>query len=300
MPLDLERARESVRVHVAEPLGLSIESAAAGIKQIVDARMADLLRTVTIEQGHDPREFVLYAFGGAGASHAPTFALDVVDEVLVPFGQSVFCAFGAVASDVKLNAARTLPKRCGRDGSGEIDLQGLEEIFSELESEADEALALQNIPPEKRSMQRIIEMRFIRQTKSLTVPMPASIEGLVQNFLTAYEKRYGEEAIPDSVGFEFVTYVVEARGSLSRPEITVHPPVTVDASAALKGRRPVYDLPAKAFVETPVYDGNLLQSGNEFSGPAIVEYVGTTVAIPSDRRVTIDEWLSISIRRENV
>ena len=66
LPLDLEKAREAVRIHVADPLNLTIEEAAAGIKRIVDTRMADLLRTVTIEQGHDVREFVLYAFGGAG------------------------------------------------------------------------------------------------------------------------------------------------------------------------------------------------------------------------------------------
>ncbi len=298
MPLDMEKARESVRIHVAEPLGLSIEKAAAGIKQIVDARMADLLRTVTIEQGHDPREFVLYAFGGAGATHAPAFALDVVDEVLVPFSQSVFCAFGAVASDIRLNTTRTLPKRYGRDGEGDIDLADMEEVFSQLESQANETLAQQHVPADKRKMQRIVEMRFIRQTKSLSISFPGSIEGLVNNFLDAYGKRYGAESIPDSTGFEFVTYVVEARGELSRPEFTRHPTVGADASSALKGSRPVYDLSEQAFVDTPVYDGALLQSGNRFIGPAVVEYVGTTVAIPPDRLVSIDEWLSISIKRK--
>ena len=129
MPLDRERAREAVRTHVAEPLGLSVEKAAAGIKRIIDSRMADLLRTVTIEQGHDPRNFVLYAFGGAGASHAPDFALDVVDEVVVPFSQSVFCAVGAVASDITLQAARTIPKRLNRQGHGDIDSSELDGIF---------------------------------------------------------------------------------------------------------------------------------------------------------------------------
>ena len=85
-------ARAAIRTHVAEPLGLGVDEAAVGIKRIVDTRMADLLRTVTIEQGYDPRDFVLYAFGGAGATHAPAFALDVVDELLIPASQSVFCA----------------------------------------------------------------------------------------------------------------------------------------------------------------------------------------------------------------
>lgn len=297
MKLDVEKAREAVRVQVADPLGISIEEAAAGIKQIVDARMADLLRTVTIERGHDPREFVLYAFGGAGATHAPSFALDVVDEVLVPYGQSTFCAFGAVASDITLNTARTVPKRYNLTGKSDVTAQDIEEIFVELEREANEALANQNVPQERRKLERFVEVRFCRQNKSLSVPYQGSIEGLVNSFLDAYSKRYGEEAIPDSVGYEFVTYVVEARGELPRPEFVRNTRVGADASEALRGSRPVYDMTDKTFVETSVYDGDRLQYGNQFSGPAIVEYQGTTVAIPRDRIASIDEWLGISIRR---
>ena len=91
--------------------GCRCEEAAAGIKRVVDARMGDLLRTVTIEQGHDPREFVLYAFGGAGATHAPAFALELVDEILVPASQSVHSAFGAVASDIALTLELAVPMR---------------------------------------------------------------------------------------------------------------------------------------------------------------------------------------------
>ena len=120
----------------------------------------------------------------------------------------------------------------------------------------------------------------------------------MNSFLDAYKKRYGAESIPDSTGFEFVTYVVEASGELSRPEFTRHRAVGADASPALKGSRPVYNLSAQAFVDTPVYNGDLLQSGNQIIGPAVVEYVGTTVVIPPDRLASIDQWLSISIRRK--
>ena len=97
------------------PLQLDVEEAAAGIKRVVDARMGDLLRTVTVEQGHDPREFVLYAFGGAGPTHAPAFALDLVDELYVPASQSVHSAFGAVASDIALNLELAAPLRVSQD-----------------------------------------------------------------------------------------------------------------------------------------------------------------------------------------
>ena len=297
LPLDLNKAREAVRIHVADPLRLTIEEAAAGIKRIVDTRMADLLRTVTIEQGHDAREFVLYAFGGAGPAHAPAFALDVVEQVLIPASQSVFCAFGAVASDITLSMGRAQPKRYGRDGKGAIELAEIEDIFSSLEGQANESLDQQGVPPVQRQFRRVVEVRFIRQTKSLAVPFPGTIDGLVENFLNAYKKRYGAEAMPEKAGFEFVTYVVEAVGRLPRPDCARYPSAGADASHAGKGSRPVYDMVKKAFVETPIYRGEALQNGNRIAGPAIIEYETTTVAIHSGQVGTTDEFLGISIRR---
>ena len=298
LQLDVENAREAVRQYVADPLGISIEEAAAGIKTVVDTRMADLLRVVTIEKGHDPREFVLYAFGGAGATHAPAFALDVVDEIIVPSSQSVFCAFGAVASDIKLSLGRAVPKRVSRQGEGDISLEEMESIFLELEEQANTALEKQNVSAGRRHFRREVEVRFIRQTKSLSIPFPGSIEGLIDNFLQAYMKRYGEEAIPEKAGLEFVTYVIEASGELSRPDSVRYESAGEDASAAIKGQRPVYDLNKKDFIETRVYQGDSLKTGNRIDGPAIVEYAGTTVAIAADQFATINDLLGMSIRRK--
>ena len=297
LALDREKAQEAIKVHVADPLRLSIEEAAAGIKRIVDARMADLLRTVTIEQGHDAREFVLYAFGGAGPTHAPAFALDVVEEVLIPASQSVFCAFGAVASDITLSAGRAEPKRYGRDGKGAVELADMEDVFRSLEKQADESLEQQGVLPEQRRFRRVVEVRFIRQTKSLSVPFPGSIEGLVKNFLDAYTKRYGAEAVPEKAGFEFVTYVVEAVGRLPRPDCARYPSAGTDPSHAMKCSRPVYDMVERGFVDTPIYRGEALQNSNRIIGPAIIEYETTTVAIHAGQVGTIDEFLGISIRR---
>src|SRR6185295_3301466 len=131
--LDVAAARSAIETHVARPLGRDVEEAAAGIKRVVDARMGDLLRTVTVEQGHDPRDFVLYAFGGAGPTHAPAFALDLVDELHVPASQSVHSALGAVASDIALTLELSAPVRLSRGGGGaEVEPERLEEIFAGL------------------------------------------------------------------------------------------------------------------------------------------------------------------------
>jgi len=297
LKLDVDKARLAINEHVAEPLGMTIDEAAASIKRVVDVRMSDLLRTVTLSKGHDPREFVLFAFGGAGATHAPSFALNVVDEVFVPSSQSVFCAFGAVASDVSLKLDHTQPTRLTRDNKGDIDEAEIETIFASLEARGNEQLGVQNVSSDKRSLKRTVELRFIRQSKNLTVPYAGSISKLTDDFLSMYAKRYGDESIPESAGFELVTFVVEAIGSLSRPELAVYEQSSADSSVALRGSRPVYEMSKAEFIDTPIYDGDLLACGNEFHGPAIVEYEGTTISILADQVASVNKLLGISIKR---
>jgi N-methylhydantoinase A len=298
LAVSVDAARRALEDHVGRPLGISVEEAAAGVKRVVDARMGDLLRTVTVEQGHDPRGFVLYAFGGAGATHAPAFALDVVDEIHVPASQSVHSALGAIASDIALTLELSAPIRLSRGGGGaEVDPARLEEIFAELERRADERLEAQDVPPERRRKTRLVEVRFTRQTKALPVPYHGSVPRLLDDFLHAYGVRYSPDAIPETAGFELVTFVVQALGLLPRPQLARYEDAGPDASAALRGTRSVYDPMRDAFVETPIYLGAELRPGNRLSGPAVVEYPGTTVALVSGQEARVDELLGISITR---
>jgi N-methylhydantoinase A len=294
--LDVDAAREALRREVAEPLGLSVEEAAAGVKRIVDTRMADLLRTVTIERGYDPREFVLHAFGGAGATHAPAFALDVVDTVLVPASQSVHSALGAASSDVSITAELAVPMRLSRaGGAADADPEEVERVFRDLERWASVGLAEQGVLEVQRELARLVEVRFTRQTKALPVPFRGSVERLLEDFLARYAQRYGAEAVPDTAGFELVTFVVAATGRLPRPQ-----PVRRAAGSGEAGprsHRRAYDAATGAFADTPVYDGASLAPGNRLEGPAIVEYPGTTVALPSGQAARVDELSNIEIRR---
>jgi len=296
--LDVDAARQALETSVAGPLQLSVEEAAVGVKQVVDARMGDLLRTATIEQGHDPRELVLYAYGGAGATHAPAFALQLVDEIHVPASQSVHSALGAVASDLALTLELAVPMRVPRSGGAdEVDSGRIEQIFEELEVEARERLAAQDVPPDRQRLTRLVEVRFRRQTKTIAVPWLGSPGGLLDEFLARYATRYGADAIPDTAGFELVTFVVEARGLLARPRLARFEPGGPDASGAAVASRRAYDAGTRAFVDTPIYDGMRLRAGHRFAGPAIVEYPGTTLALSSGQDATVDGLLGISIRR---
>jgi N-methylhydantoinase A len=297
MSLDVEAARQAVRTHVADPLGISVSEAAAGIKRIVDGRMGDLLRTVTLERGHDPREFTLYAYGGAGPAHAPAFALELVDAVLVPATQSVHSALGAASSDIALRTELSSPMRLPRESLGaDVDAGELESIFSSLERSAREQLGAQDVPPERQSLTRVVEVRFIRQTKALEVPYSGSPEALIRDFLTIYARRYGETAVPETAGFELVTFVVGARGTLRRPELR-RSPARGGGGAAAHAERSVYDPLVGEFMTTLVYGGEELLAGDTVDGPAVIQYATTTLALCSGQRAEVGELLQVEIRR---
>jgi N-methylhydantoinase A len=294
--LDPAAARRAIETHVAEPLQLDVEEAATGIKRVVDARMGDLLRTVTVEQGHDPREFVLYAFGGAGPTHAPAFALDLVDELYVPASQSVHSAFGAVASDIALNLELAAPLRVSRTGGGaEVDGERLEQIFLGLEERAHERLAAQGVEEGQRTLIRVVEVRFTRQTKTIPVRYHGSVARLLEDFLHAYAVRYSQDAIPETAGFELVTFVVDAQGHLPRPQLARRD--FAGEEAAARGTRRAFDAAQGSFVDTETYAGPDLRPGNRLAGPAIIEYPGTTVVVLSGQQARVDELLGISITR---
>ncbi|MGH2882411.1 MAG: hydantoinase/oxoprolinase family protein, partial [Solirubrobacteraceae bacterium] len=297
MTLDVDAAREAVRAHVADPLGIPVAEAAAGIKRIVDGRMGDLLRTVTLERGHDPREFTLYAYGGAGPAHAPAFALELVDAVLVPATQSVHSALGAASSDIALRTELSSPMRVPRESLGaDVDADELESIFSELERGAREQLGAQGVPPERQTLARVVEVRFIRQTKALEVPYSGSPQRLIEDFLGIYARRYGATAVPEAAGFELVTFVVGARGTLRRPTLRRSAP-RAGGGATPTGERSVYDPLVGEFVQTPVYVGEELRAGDTVDGPAVIQYATTTIALCSGQRANVGELLQVEIRR---
>lgn len=307
LQVDVAAAAGAIEEHVAVPLGLSVAEAAAGIKEIVDNRMADLVRTVTLERGHDPRDFVLYAFGGAGPTHAPAFALDLVATILVPVTQSVHSALGAISSDLHLVEEVSEPMRVPRDASGvEEDVVGrIAKVFAELRARADDALAAQDVSPEDRNLQAFVELRYARQTKEMRVPWAggagragrAGIERLLGDFERLYAQRYGEESVPRGIGIELVTFSVEALGRLPRPMLMAHEAAGDDASPALRGRRDVWEPILRRFVPTDIFDGAALRPGNRVDGPAVIEFAGTTVALLSGQAATVDELLNISVRR---
>ena len=300
--LDLPAAREAIRIKIAEPLGLSVEDAAAAIHAIQNAQTGDLLRKVVVEAGHDPREFVLYAFGGAGPAHCAGYAAELgVADVVVPLGQvaSAFSAYGLAASDIALAAELSDP------GPFPMDPVQVEKNFAQLETQVREGLDRQGVRLARIDVFREIDMRYSMQLAELAAAVDdgpiddGQIAAVAARFEQRYAEMYGAGSGFREAGMQAITYRVRAVGVLpfspSLPDAL--PADGSEASSALTGQRPVR-LGTAGFVDTDVYDYAKLRAGHHIVGPAVIEVPTTTVVVPGGTSGTVDALGNLTISRD--
>jgi N-methylhydantoinase A len=287
--LDRELAVRAVRERIADPLGISVEDAAIGIVEILDARMADLVRAETIGRGYDPREFALYAFGGGGPLHVGAYGADVgARQVVVPANSSVFSAFGIAGSDIvkiqQVSDPMTAP----------FDADRLNELYERLESRVVDELATTRVGTDATSLQREIEMRYRGQVHEVRVPLPGGklstddLERALDDFERRYERRYGRGSTYGEAGVEARTYLVRGVGTMVKPRQTAQPVGSDDAAPARIADRDVYFRQAGGFVATRVFRRERLTAGNVVTGPAVVEAVDTTTLVHPGQTVAVD------------
>jgi N-methylhydantoinase A len=301
--LDVDRAREAIRAHVAEPLGLQIEQAAEGIKTIVDSRMADLIRTATIEQGHDPSDFVLYAYGGAGPSHAFSYGAELgMREIVIPLTASVHSAFGVAASD--LTAAEELSDPMisppgTEDYAAALDAAELNARFERLTERAVGRLEAARVDVADVTVTRFVEMRFRFQIHVLSVPVPAGpldadgVRALVRRFIDNYEARFGKGSAFEAAGVELTTFRVVADVPAQRPAL--HPLPVVSGGGDPSPTRPV-------FAGGDWHDAHIVRQeevhpGLELDGLAIIEMADTTIVIGAGQHGHVDQYGNVVIAR---
>ena len=300
--LDRQVAREAIRTRIAEPLGLSVEDAAAAIYAIQNAQTGDLLRKVVVEAGHDPREFVLYAFGGAGPAHCAGYAAELgVAQVVVPLGQvaSTFSAYGLVSSDIALAAELSAPSPYP------MDPVLVEKNFAQLESQVREGLDRQGVRFARVELFREIDMRYSMQLAELAAPVDdgpideAQIAAVAERFERRYAEMYGEGSGFREAGMQAITYRVRAVGVLPfSPTLPAAAPADgTTADVARTGSRPIR-LGADGYVDTAVYDYARLRAGHRIAGPAVVEVPTTTAVVPAGVTGTVDGLGNLIITRE--
>ncbi len=299
MKLDREAAYAAIRTHCAEPLGLSVEGAAHGIVEIANTAMVNALRLVSVQRGHDPRDFMLIGFGGAGPAHTVRLAEQAgIPKVLIPLGPGTASALGLLVTDVRMEGSATLIAR-----ADQVDLAKISSEFERLESlgrEAHHQAASASGEPE---FERAVEMRYWGQSFELSVPVPKRdsidqhwMDELTESFHEAHETAYGFRANDEPV--ELVNLRLTTVGKIARPKMRKLANVDSDPSSSIKGFRQVYfasETGDRGMIDSTVYDRSLLPAGAVFTGPAIVEEPDCTTVIHPEWKVTVDQFGNLSI-----
>ena len=298
MKLNKPKTLAAIRERVAEPLKMTEVEAASGIYRIANSHMSDLIRKATVERGHDPRNFMLFAFGGAAPVHASRYAAELgVRQVVVPLTASVHGATGLISADVVYEYGKSdhvvLP----------VEPALVNDNFSGLLQRALKDLRAAGFSEGDIQVMRSVDMRYRYQVHELNVPFvsdtptitESDMEGLSTLFDDLYEKAFGQGSGYREAGKEILTFRLTAAGLLKKPDVKAETVSRSDGAAALKGRRDVYFEENKKFVPTRVYDFNKMRPGTEFAGPAIIETPVTTVVINPSDRAAMDEYRNIRI-----
>ena len=302
MPLDSAAAHRVVEP-LAVRLGVSVEVAAHGVISIAISNMVRAIRAVSVERGHDPREFTLMPFGGAGPLHATDVARSLgIGEILAPPAPGILCAHGLVVSDLKEDFVRT-----ARTVVEDSTIDGIGRILEILGAEATAWFEREGVAPRDQFVDIALEMRYVGQNFELPVAIDADEfagEGrappaarLKELFFAAHETNYGFFNPDDIV--EVVNFRLTARGRLGRPEKALEASSAPPASPAVAAPSPVSERPITfdpgEAVPTAVYDRGQLVAGHRLTGPAVIEQLdATTLVYPGDGLV-VDEGLNMLI-----
>ena len=301
MMLDKNRALKAITEKIAKPLGISGIEAARGIYRISNAHMSDLIRRATVEKGHDPRNFVLFAFGGAGPLHAGKYAADLgIQQVVIPLTASVHGATGLISSDVVYEYGKSDHVIVPADGNR------INGNFSTLVQKAFEDLRSAGFNTENIRIMRSVDMRYRYQVHELNVPFPPGtseiteidMEELYARFDDLYEKSYGKGSGYREAGKEILTFRLTAIGILKKPNIKRDPIEKMGPDHAFKEKREVYFEELGDFIPTGIYDFERMKPGMEILGPAIIETPVTTVVVNPKDRAEMDEFRSVRISVE--
>lgn len=306
--LDMNLAREAIRTRIAEPLGLSIEDAAAAIYEVQNAQTGDLLRKTVVGAGHDPRDFIVYAFGGSGPAHCGLYAQEIgATDVVVPLGQvaSAFSAYGLASSDI------VLAKELSDPAALPLDPVRVQKNFEELEAAVRELLDRQGMQFSAIELEREIDMRYSMQLAEVATAIPGGeltaedVADAANLFETRYAELYGKDSGFREAGIQAITYRVRGTGILpfapALPELKQGD--SADASVAFTGTRKVCLGANRGYVDTAIYDYTKLRAGHVVRGPAVIEVPTTTVVVPDNTTGTIDRLgnlhIAVDQTREN-
>ena len=293
--LDKEKAFQAIE-RIAKPLGLSVTETALGIAGIVTSNMTRAIRAVSTEKGHDPRNFVLMPFGGAGGLHATDVAKSLgLSRVIVPNSPGILCADGLIESDLQENFVATSRARMNED------LIAVKEALARLDAQADKWIVSETDSASPAQKNASVDMRYVGQNYELPVmienaqssPKLPDRETLIEGFFAAHLRSYGyvDRDAPVEVMNVRLKAVAPLGQALAQPESPKGPP-TPDV---------IQDVwfSADAPLSTPVYQREVLPIGTTLTGPAIIAQFDATTCVPPNATVTVDAALNLIVELQD-
>ena len=295
--VSLKRAQEAVQP-IADHFNMSVEEAAMGIIQIATNNMMNALKLISVRRGYDPQDFAMLAQGGNGAVLSPYLASELkVKKLIVPNQPGTFSAWGMLMTDLRQDFMQTsiMPV----DG---VDLNKVNSIYDEMEKNAYEVFAKQNIKPDQVLLLRNAEMRYVGQEHTVPTPVSggkidtAALEQSRRKFDELHKQHY-TFSLPDTAT-ELVSFNLTAYGVVNKPEVRKLNGCGRAVKEALVGERNVlFEKYGKLL--SPVYDRTLLEPGHEISGPAIVEESKSVTVLCPKQTLSVDDFGNLIIYNDS-
>ncbi|MBS7637559.1 hydantoinase/oxoprolinase family protein [Candidatus Bathyarchaeota archaeon] len=290
-----ELSEKAILNEICQKIRLELTEAANGIIKITNSAMSKILRIVSVERGHDPRDFVLICFGGAGPMHGCALAEELnIKKIIVPPNPGLFSAHGLLMTDFKTTLIRAVMKLMD-----EINVEKIEDVFQKLEFKCARILEKQNISKNDMYFIREMDLRYFGQSYELTVPASKpftedNVNQTVESFHEKHMKIYGYAVREEPV--ELVNVRINGIGFVEKPRfIEKHVNEEKPSSDAIVEKRKVFFEKIDDYIETPVYKREKLKPGNLIEGPAVIEQYDTTTVVYPGWMATVDKFENLVI-----
>jgi acetone carboxylase beta subunit len=297
--LDVERARHHIKVQIADPLGLSVEDAAAGVIELLDLQLRDYLRANISAKGYSPADFVCFSYGGAGPVHTYGYTEGAgFKDVIVPAWAAGFSAFGCACADFEYRYDKSVDIAVPQNGSDAEKAAGcktLQAAWEELMAKVVEEFEINGFKPEDVILQPGFRMQYMGQLNDLEITSPITTaatakdwDRIVEAYEETYARVYASSARSPELGFSITGAIMRGLVPVQKPALPEdaiegpNPP-----QEAFLGTRKFYR--HKRWVDAKLWKMEALRPGNEITGPAIIESDATTFVLPDGFATYIDK-----------
>lgn len=296
MTIDIDSAKKVIKEKIADPLGLSVEEAAEGILRVVNTNMVRGIRVISVEKGHDTRDFSLLAFGGAGPLHASDIAEELgCKNIIIPPNPGIACSIGMLTADVRHDYVQSFISDLSH-----VNINQLNEKLTELYNTSKEKLAYEGFKNEEMKFQPSMDLRYKNQAYDLNIEFDnlditkEVIEAAIERFHHTHNKIYGFSRLGEEL--EIANIRLTSYGLIKKPNKHIDR-VNLNEKPATIDKREVYF--EEGFHNTPVYERSELSTGNNIKGPAVIEQLDSTIIIHPHQEAVIDSYHNLIIYDAN-